>query len=245
MKICYIHHSGFAVELDKSIYVFDYYKKDIPEFVNEAIESGSKDVYIFATHGHSDHFNPDIFECASDNVYFLLSRDIEDKVEYRGWLEGHDNALVEYIDPYQTMNIQGKNGSMVYVETLKSTDRGVAFLVTSEGKTIYHAGDLNNWIYEGMDKAKCGDMNARYKREIDRIKDRTIEVAFIPVDYRLEKYFLEGPAYFLQNTKTSHVFPMHMWKRYELIDELKKDSRIQEQIGIIYDVDEPGKQWEI
>ncbi len=245
MKISYIHHSGFALELEKSIYVFDYYKNAMPDFVTDAINSGNKDVYIFSSHGHSDHFNPEIFDYESDNVYFILSRDIEDKVIYRGWLDGHEGAQVEYIDPYQAMNIQGKNGSLLYVETLKSTDRGVAFLVTSEGKTVYHAGDLNNWIFDGMDKAKLGDMKARYTREIDKMKDRIIEVAFLPVDYRLGDYFAEGPSYFLKNTKTANVFPMHMWKEYGYIDKLRKHEKIQGIECNIYDVNEPGKFWEV
>ena len=37
----------------------------------------------------------------------------------------------------------------VQVETLKSNDEGVAFLVTAEGRTIYHAGDLNWWYWNG------------------------------------------------------------------------------------------------
>lgn len=245
MKVSYIHHSGFAIELEKSIYIFDYYKKEMPDFVIKAVEDGCKDVYFFSSHGHSDHFNPDIFGYENDNVYFLLSKDIEEKVIYRGWLDGHEGAQVEYIEPYQAMNIQGKNGSILYVETLKSTDRGVAFLVTSEGKTVYHAGDLNNWIFDGLDKAKLGDMKARYTREIDKIKDRIIEVAFLPVDYRLGEYFAEGPVYFLKNTKTTNVFPMHMWKEYEYIDKLKKHPDIQNIDCCIYDVDEPGKCWKI
>ena len=33
----------------------------------------------------------------------------------------------------------------VAIETLKSTDEGVAYIVHSDGITIYHAGDLNWW----------------------------------------------------------------------------------------------------
>lgn len=32
-----------------------------------------------------------------------------------------------------------------------STDEGVAFLVTAEGRTVFHAGDLNWWHWEGED----------------------------------------------------------------------------------------------
>ena len=32
MKITYISHSGFAVELENHIFLFDYYKGEIPKF---------------------------------------------------------------------------------------------------------------------------------------------------------------------------------------------------------------------
>ena len=35
------------------------------------------------------------------------------------------------------------------IRTLRSTDEGVAFVVHYAGKTIYHAGDLNWWHWEG------------------------------------------------------------------------------------------------
>ena len=35
------------------------------------------------------------------------------------------------------------------IRTLKSTDLGVAFMVETEGRRIYHAGDLNRWQWEG------------------------------------------------------------------------------------------------
>ena len=36
----------------------------------------------------------------------------------------------------------------IRIRTLRSTDEGVAFLVSVEGKMIYHAGDLNDWYWK-------------------------------------------------------------------------------------------------
>lgn len=245
MKITYIYHSGFAVENENCIFVFDYYKNEMPENVVTATRNGSKDVYFFVSHSHQDHFNPEIFNYDTDNVYYLISKDLRDKIAHRGWLEGHDAIQLEYVEAYQCMILQGKNGSHIYIETLKSTDKGVAFLVTSDNKTIYHAGDLNNWLFEGMDKAKYGDMKARYTREIERINNRTIDVAFLPVDPRLDQYYMEGPAYFVENTKTSFVFPMHMWEKYEYIDKFRNEPRIKAIQTKIMDVDMEKKSWDI
>ena len=245
MKVTYIHHSGYAVELDKCILIFDYYKEDMPDYVLDAIYKGTKDVFFFSSHAHADHFNPEIFKYSGRNVYFIISHDIEEKVVYRGWLDDYPEAMVEYIRAGECMTVQGGNGSYLDVETLKSTDRGVAFIVMSEGQSVYHAGDLNNWIFDGMDKAKFGDMKARYTREIDKIKRRKMDVAFLPVDYRLGEYYAEGPAYFLESVDVKHVFPMHMWKEYGYIEKFRNEPRIAALNCTVYDANESGKSWKI
>ena len=55
MKITYIGHSGFAVELAGCALLFDYYEGTLPAFNSE------KPLYVFSSHAHRDHFNFDIF----------------------------------------------------------------------------------------------------------------------------------------------------------------------------------------
>lgn len=51
MKVTYIYHSSFAVELEKSMLIFDYYGKgDLPE------RPAGKQVYFLNSHSHPDHF---------------------------------------------------------------------------------------------------------------------------------------------------------------------------------------------
>lgn len=50
----------------------------------------------------------------------------------------------------------------VTVEALPSTDEGVAFLVTAEGRTVFHAGDLNWWHWEGEDPVWNRNMEADF-----------------------------------------------------------------------------------
>ena len=56
MKITYISHSGFAVELENHIFLFDYYKGEIPKF------DPKKSIVVFASHVHHDHYVEEIFE---------------------------------------------------------------------------------------------------------------------------------------------------------------------------------------
>ncbi len=55
MKITYIEHSGYAIEWESCIWVFDYYRGKIPDWEK------TKPLIIFASHAHKDHFAPEIF----------------------------------------------------------------------------------------------------------------------------------------------------------------------------------------
>ena len=71
MKVTFINHSSFFVELESHCLLFDYYQGDIPQVVD-------KPLYVFASHSHEDHFSPEIFQLARPGreVYYLLSDDI-------------------------------------------------------------------------------------------------------------------------------------------------------------------------
>ena len=60
MEITYIGHSGFLVETGACYFIFDYYKGEIP------VLDAEKDIYVFCSHSHHDHFNPEIFQLLKD-----------------------------------------------------------------------------------------------------------------------------------------------------------------------------------
>ena len=172
-KITYICHSGFLVELDHIQLLFDYYKGSL-ECVNK-----DKPLYVFASHRHPDHFVEKIFELAEtyQEVHYILSNDI--------WKKRVPENLREqtvFLGPHRKETIGD-----VTVETLKSTDEGVAFLVETEGQTIYHAGDLNDWTWPGEPEAENRVMRERYRKEIDRLAGRKIDLAFVVLESILNK----------------------------------------------------------
>ena len=130
MKITYIAHSGFLVELAHTLFLFDYYQGEIPALPPE------KPLYVFASHRHPDHFNPEIFDLARgrENAFFVLSHDI--------WRSRVPEELRERTAHLKAGARWQRDG--VEVDTLRSTDEGVAFLVRAEGKAFYHAGDLKD-----------------------------------------------------------------------------------------------------
>ena len=105
------------------------------------------------------------------------------------------------------------------LETLLSTDAGVAFLIHCPEGTIYHAGDLNDWVWEGEPERNNRQMTGSYRHEIDLLKNVKIDVAFVPLDPRQGKDYANGMLYFLKKIDVKKVFPMHYWERPEIIGQ--------------------------
>ena len=91
MKVTYIHHSSFLVELQRMTLLFDYFEGDIPAIREDA------PLVVFASHRHGDHFAPVIFELAKRHpqVYYILSDDIwrkrvPEELRERTWLWGRE-----------------------------------------------------------------------------------------------------------------------------------------------------------
>ena len=98
----------------------------------------------------------------------------------------------------------------------------MAFCVKAEGKHIFHAGDLNWWYWEGAGDLINGRMERCFKREMRKIEGEHFHLAFMLLDPRQEKDAFKGFGYFMQHIDADHVFPMHMWQDYSLIEAYKK-----------------------
>ena len=203
MQVTYIDHSGFMVESGSCYYIFDYYKGELPKLDKD------KEVIVFCSHFHQDHFNPQIFQILKDmglNYQAVLAKDIN-KRKYPTGVK----ITTAYHDESYTLD----NGTQV--STLLSTDSGVAFIVKTKDSTIYHAGDLNDWYWEGEPDADNRQMTSRYRAEIDKLKGIHFDAAFVPLDPRQEDHYADGMIYFLENVECEAVFPMHYWNKPDII----------------------------
>lgn len=257
MKVTYIHHSSFSVELQQTVLLFDYYKGELPEFPKE------KPLIVFASHFHQDHYSPVIFELAErrDNIYYVLSKDIKkrsvpENVRFVKAGERFSLSLGSpapfYQDPAEPVSqvpsvpaISEKSALTMEIETFLSTDEGVAFWITCEGKQIYHAGDLNNWWWEGEDKAWNHNMAANYRREIDKMAGRHADAAFVPLDPRLEQWFYLGMDEFMKKVNADNVFPMHFWNDYGIIEKMKQLPLSESYRERIVEIHREGEEFEL
>ncbi len=211
MKVTYIYHSGFFVETKQCYYIFDYYRGEIPTLDTE------KPIIVFASHAHRDHYNPEIFSLLEKKgmkeIVAVLAKDIS-KRKYPGKEISVVRARMdeEYALPAGTQ-----------VRTLHSTDAGVAYVVSCEEGTIYHGGDLNDWVWEGEPESDNRQMTGSYRHEIQKLKDIPVDVAFVPLDPRQEQYYAQGMLYFLKNVSVKEVYPMHYWDKPEIIDQFVRE----------------------
>ena len=197
MKITYLVHSGILVELKDYYCIFDYYKGELPPLDKE------KDVMVFCSHSHNDHYNPLIFDLLNQRemrYQAILANDISDENR----LSKIKHSFVKPDECYQFVG-------GIQVETLLSNDSGVAFIVSTDEGMIYHGGDLNDWYWEGEPEEENRELRTIYHTEIGKIKGRHFDVAFVPLDPRLEAHYADGLLYFLENVDCDAVFPIHYW----------------------------------
>lgn len=234
MQVTFIHHSSFLVELDQIYLLFDHTEGELP------VLKPGKGLLVMASHRHGDHFTRGIFKLAgaADAVMFLLSDDIWQKQ-----VPEEQFSKTWFIDPGQERHL--KIGAGVDVKAFCSTDEGVAFLVRTEGRTIYHAGDLNNWMWKGEGDDWNLPICKRYREEIDKMRGEAVDVAFVPLDPRQEEWFYFGMDDFMARVNAKAVFPMHCWGDFSVISRMKGLSCAKGYRERIMDIDRDGQEFHL
>lgn len=241
MKVGYIHHSSFYVQFHKKVLVFDYYDGKSAEgcSYDGSMPEFSKDteMYVFSSHGHRDHFDREVLKWSErySDIHYIFAKEIKKKLgnsALQRLLPDRDISQIKekihYMKPAEELEVAG-----IRVETLLSTDSGVAFLVSCEGKMIYHAGDLNWWHWEGEPEEDNQYQQKTYQEQIALLSEKTLDVAFVVLDPRQEENMYHGMDYFIHHVQAEHIVPMHMWKHYEYIQKYKDtitDKKLAERI---------------
>lgn len=239
MKVTYIYHSGFLVETDPAVFLFDYYKGELPAFPAE------KPLIVFASHKHPDHFDFKIFDLQTHpgGVTYVFGNDIKLNENYlqRHGVNPAVREKIHRMPSHTELTLPLKAGTgdkpeSVTIHTLKSTDAGAAFYVKAGDVRIYHGGDLNWWHWEGESKAFNRQQECVYKEEINYLKkllegNAELDAAFVPLDPRLKDAYCLGMDYFLSHIPVKEVFPMHMWDDYDVIKRYLSHCKEREDTG--------------
>ena len=202
-KITYLFHSGFSVETAGHFLLFDY----CPSLDRDSVFSSEglnkkESVYVFVSHSHGDHFDPAILKWAKKNpsITYVFSSDVA---------FDPSNLNSQVMSPYERWTDRS-----IEIKTFGSTDAGLSFLVQVDGLSIFHAGDLNWWRWKGETQAEQDHAEKIFKEEIDKMEGQKIDIAFFPVDRRLEEYYSLGAEYFAARLKPKLLVPMHFGRDF-------------------------------
>lgn len=219
MTLTYIWHDCFWLSTKNANFIFDFWKDTItennefPRFIKEADKN--KPLYVIVSHHHKDHFTKEIFEWSAmfRNIRFILSNDTAKFCRHIL----SDNSIYKGSKPSQESITVLKNGDtfkddIMEIEAFPSTDIGNSYMIKSEGKTIFHSGDLNAWIWKDESteqevKKALGDFKAILRLISDKYPK--IDIAMFPVDSRIGRDYFAGAKLFVRSIDVKHFFPMH------------------------------------
>ena len=223
-EIWYLKHSGWAIKTRSAFLVFDYWDNDpVPDektlanghIAPEALKGFP--VYVFVSHEHGDHFDPQILEW----------RKVLPDITYVFGFEPPAKEGIVSLAP----RIQKTVGPLA-VTTIKSNDAGVGFAVEVDGLTIFHAGDHSNNKLEvaGND----------FFPEIDFLAQKGVrpDISFFLNMYGCgstnPEAFQKGIFYAVDKLKIKSVLPMHgfnkEWVYGNLVEGVEKNN-VKVQVG--------------
>jgi len=201
-NIWYLGHAGWMVKTKNHLLIFDYIsvsrlekRPENPSLADGYIdpdEIKDLDVFVFVSHGHGDHFDPKIFdwEKSVKNIRYIF-----------GW-EADKNPRYHYlIEPRTETAIDG-----VEIFNINHAFDGIpegAFLVETDGLTIFHSGDHG---------CTAEELDPLFKANIDYLAAQggQIDLAFISqFGGRDGAEVNNGDMYTIERLGPRITFPMH------------------------------------
>jgi L-ascorbate metabolism protein UlaG (beta-lactamase superfamily) len=211
MKLYYIYHSGFAIVGERATVIVDFWEDSVDALhgiVHDVLLRQSNKIYVLSTHFHPDHFNKEVLDWQNihPHITYILSKDIL----------RHKRAAAD--DATFLRKGEVYDDGLLKVKAYGSTDSGVSFRFDLEGKSFFHAGDLNNWHWKDESspqeiKKAEGDYLGELKYICADIHQ--VDVTMFPVDRRIGSDYSKGARQFLEKIKSAIFVPMHFSADYE------------------------------
>ncbi len=223
MELTYIWHDCFVARGEGFAAVFDYWTDPEtsggdPRFLDSL--DPARPLYVFVSHHHKDHLNRDIFGWAErfPKIHYVLSKDTVRACRHILSSTSVDSGPKVERGRYTELK-PGMTASFgdIKIRAFGSTDIGNSYLVETPEGRIFHAGDLNAWVWTddstqqeinkaiGDFKAILNDITAYLETQADR----RISICMFPVDSRIGGEYYTGARMFVRAVDVVHFFPMH------------------------------------
>lgn len=200
--------SGFHIVTDRWQLLIDYY--------GGPLELTDAPLYVFATHGHPDHYNEAIFDLEATNVTYVLSDDIIPPT-------GIEVLRVRPGDEFTL----GPFAVLVY----DSTDLGVSYRISVDGWDLLHLGDLNWWHWKEDTPEQQQAEERLFKNEINRIAQAgQVDIAFVPVDPRMGEAGFWAGDYVIETLCPRYLVPMHLQEQWDFARLFKERQKLAETV---------------
>ncbi|MCX5780700.1 MAG: MBL fold metallo-hydrolase, partial [Firmicutes bacterium] len=83
------------------------------------------------------------------------------------------------------------------------------------------AGDLNWWHWAEDVPEEIFKAEQTFKAEMAKIKGASVDIAFFPVDPRLDADYYRGAELFIQTIQPRYLVPMHFWDDPHIIGQFR------------------------
>ena len=200
MDVIYLLNSGFLVRVEDVLLVFDAFDDPAKVLDQELAKDNFTHLYFFASHAHFDHFNPMIARYADKVQRYLLSEDIR----------RNPGAARMPVDQISWIGLYDAwQDDRITVTSFSSTDEGTSFLVETNAKRIFHAGDFNWWDWTGETDENRKLAENGFRKQMKRLAGLSFDLAFFPVDGRLGPSMERGAKVFCAETHPQALVSMH------------------------------------
>ena len=211
--VSYFFHSAFTVSLQKTLLVFSYRQKDLPQlaesqYLSEKDFQGFNNILVFVPSASAAHHDPVIYTWKqSFPITYIMppeaAKAAPRTANVRICREGDKFTI-----GHSEINVFG------------STDTGVSYLVTAEGLSTFHAGDLNLWHWrEENTLREIARAEALFYEKVAKIPKDVIDLCFFPLDPNQGGFYDAGANHFIMSLRPRVFFPMHFGMRSEIANE--------------------------
>ncbi len=200
MEITYLLNSGFLVNCERLLLVFDDFEDPV-DSVGKAVAKGGFDgLYFFVSHSHPDHFSSHILDYKEQATKYVLSDDVRNT--------GKSLAFPREKTVYMKTYADWEDGNL-RVRSFDSTDIGTCFLVETDAAGIFHAGDFNWWHWTGETEENQLLARNAFQKQMKKLEGLEADVAFFPVDGRMGEAWDMGAKEFCARTEVKALVTMH------------------------------------